>query len=118
MSELSKVLLPVWIEGADSHINELVRRFDAAPKPMYYQEAFLTSLWDQYCDQENCAPDAVDPDAFIRWGYLQLLEHRLPRYRAIAERWGITLQASALQTVSNVQDFSTLIQSALANYAH
>ncbi|MEO1563640.1 MAG: ATPase [Pseudomonadota bacterium] len=117
MNALSKVILPVWIEGSPDHTEELARRFDIAPKPMYYQEDFLMGLWDSYCS-EHGAPDSVDPNAFIRWGYLKLLEHRLPRYRAIAKRWGITIQASDLQTVRSVHDFITLIQAALDANAH
>ncbi|MEO0343091.1 MAG: ATPase [Pseudomonadota bacterium] len=118
MLALSKVILPVWIEGAASHTDELARRFDMAPKPMYYQEAFLLDLWDKYLFQNNLTEEKVDPDAFVRWGYLQLLNHRLPRYRAIAEAWGITIQAKELEGVRNVEAFETLIQSALDRNAN
>jgi hypothetical protein len=38
---LSAHTLMVWIEGTEAHTDELIRRFDAAPKPMYYQPDFL-----------------------------------------------------------------------------
>src|SRR5690554_5786468 len=41
VSALSAHLLPVWIRGSEAHTAELIRRFDRAPKPMYYQPAFL-----------------------------------------------------------------------------
>ncbi|MEM9716595.1 MAG: ATPase [Pseudomonadota bacterium] len=118
MSTLADVILPVWIQGSDAHTDELAKRFDLAPKPMYYQEPFLVGLWDQYCRVNAVAEDQVDPDDFVRWGYLQLLEHRIPRYKAIADRWGITIQATDLETVRSVDDFETVIQNALNAHAH
>ena len=118
MTALQDVILPVWIEGSASHTEELARRFDMAPKPMYYQENFLISLWERYLSENSVSEGQVDPDAFVRWGYLQLLEHRLPRYKSIAERWGITIQAKDLENVRNVEGFETLIQTALDTYAN
>jgi hypothetical protein len=43
---LSDTLLLVWIKGSDAHTAELVRRFDRAPKPMYYQPHFLDAMWE------------------------------------------------------------------------
>jgi hypothetical protein len=38
--------LMVWIEGTEaSRPTELIRRFDRAPKPMYYQPDVLSALW-------------------------------------------------------------------------
>ena len=45
------------------------RRFDQAPKPMYYPEDFLTELWTDYRAEHGLAADAVDPDDFIRHGF-------------------------------------------------
>jgi len=118
MTALQDVILPVWIEGSASHTEELARRFDMAPKPMYYQENFLISLWERYLSENSVTEGQVDPDAFVRWGYLQLLEHRLPRYKSIAERWGITIQAKDLENARNVEGFETLIQTALDTYAN
>jgi hypothetical protein len=61
LRSLSAHTLMVWIEGTEAHTEELVRRFDAAPKPMYYQPDFLHDLWQGYLDDTGLAPDAVDP---------------------------------------------------------
>ncbi|MGY9053135.1 MAG: ATPase, partial [Rhodobacterales bacterium] len=99
LKALSKHVLPVWIEGSSDHTEELVRRFAAAPKPMYYQESFLINCWTNYLEEKNISEANVNPDDFILWGYRQLLENRLPRYRKIAEKWGITLNANDVAKV-------------------
>lgn len=113
MAALAPHVLPVWIKGHDSHTDALIERFSKAPKPMYYQEKFLKSSWKKYLADKQVAPHLVDPDDFIRWGYRQLLTHRLPRYRAIADRWGVSIDANDVIKIRTVDDFNTLIAQAL-----
>ncbi|SEM41984.1 hypothetical protein SAMN04488003_10138 [Loktanella fryxellensis] len=113
MTHLAARTLIVWIEGSDAHTAELVRRFDAAPKPMSYQAGFLMDAWRSYLADNDCTEGDVDPDAFIRWTYARALAHRQPRYRAIAERWGLTIPASDVATVRTSSDVEALIARAL-----
>ena len=112
LTALSGAMLMVWIKGSDAHKAELARRFDRAPKPMYYQPAFLEALWAEYLAREGAAADAVDPDAFLRFGYARLLDHRQPRYAAMA-RWGITLTAEQVAAVGSAEALDSLIAEAL-----
>ena len=50
--------------------------------------------------RERWRRTAVDPDAFVRWTYARALAHRQPRYGAMADRWGVTVPASALDGVT------------------
>jgi hypothetical protein len=113
LADLAGAMLPVWIRGTEEHLDELTRRFDRTPKPMYYREDFLVKLWDGYLADEGVAPEAVDPDAFIRHGFRALMAHRLPRYQAIAERWGVTVEAADVAAVRDPQDFAALVAAAL-----
>ncbi len=113
LTELSKQTLMIWIKGDDDHTEELVRRFDRAPKPMSYQPEFLARSWDSYLAEQSLAEDAVNPDAFIRWTYAQALAHRQPRYAAMAKNWGITVTASEISQVKSETDFENLIAKAL-----
>ncbi|HPG23339.1 MAG TPA: ATPase, partial [Amaricoccus sp.] len=63
--------------------------------------------------ERGLAEEAVDPDAFIRHGFKALMAHRLPRYAAIAERWGVTVEAAEAASVRDPHDFDALIQTAL-----
>ena len=109
MTALAKECLCVWIEGSDAHIDELCRRFDKAPKPMSYQPEFLTKAWADYLAEKSVSPDDVNPDDFIRWTYRKALDHRQPRYREMANRWGITVKAEDIYAVRSAEDFQELI---------
>jgi hypothetical protein len=112
MRQLSETLLLVWIKGSDAHTAELVRRFDRAPKPMYYQPDFLHSAWEDYQETHSVSEETSDPDAFVRWTYARALAHRQPRYEAMA-RWGVTVTAEEVTAVRSPGDFDRLIESAI-----
>lgn len=113
LSELARHTLMVWIKGDAAHTEALIRRFDKAPKPMSYQPAFLDRVWAEYLRENNILEGEVDPDAFIRWTYAQALEHRQPRYEAMARNWGVTVSADEIAQVSGPGDFDDLIASQL-----
>ena len=113
MQTLSAECLPVWIKGDDAHTQELIRRFDKAPKPMAYQPEFLLRVWQEYLSENNCQEDDVDPDAFIRWTYAQALAHRQPRYEAMS-RWGVTVTADQVAGLKSEADFNDLIAGTLS----
>ena len=112
MTHLSQNLLLVWIKGSEDHTAELVRRFDRAPKPMYYQPAFLHAAWEEYRTTYDKIEETCDPDHFVRWTYARALAHRQPRYAAMAE-WGVTLSAQEVSQVACPADFDTLIARAI-----
>jgi hypothetical protein len=112
LTTLSDTLLLVWLQGSDAHRAELIRRFDRAPKPIYYQPDFLKQVWSDFLAQQGLPEDRVDPDAFLRFAYARLLDHRQPRYAAMA-RWGVTVAAEDVAHVSNAAGFTGLIARAL-----
>jgi hypothetical protein len=113
LSDLASATLPIWLRGTEADLAELCARFDRAPKPMYYEESFLMGLWDGYLAERGVQPDEVDPDDFIRHGFRALMAHRLPRYRAIAERWGVIVEGAEVAAVRDPQDFDDLVSEAL-----
>ena len=112
LSALVDQVLMVAIEGSDNHTAELIKRFDRAPKPMYYQPKFLAEKWAQYLALNKVEEDAVNPDDFIRWAYAQALAHRQPRYAAMA-KWGVSVTADEISRVQSPSDFNDLIGMAL-----
>ena len=113
MSHLSEDCLIVYIREEEAHREELARRFDLAPKPMYYNEAFLRETWARYLAEHDVEPAKVDPDHFIRWAYRALLDWRAPRYRAMAQRWGYSVTMAEIAAVETVSDFDALIRQAI-----
>jgi len=112
LTTLSENMLMVWIEGDDSHSEELARRFDRAPKPMYYQPQFLADKWKEYLSINNAKESDVNPNDFVRWTYAQALSHRQPRYREMAN-WGVTVKAADVASVKTSEDFNQMIAGAL-----
>ncbi len=112
MRQLSETLLLVWIKGSDDHTAELVRRFDRAPKPMYYQPDFLHAMWEEYRATHSVSEETCDPDHFVRWTYARALAHRQPRYAAMA-RWGVTVTAEEVAMVKDAAGFDALIAMAI-----
>ena len=113
LKSLSETALLVWIKGNAAHTQELVKRFDKAPKPMYYHPDFLVKKWTQYLADQTLQEHQVNPDSFIRWIYAEALAHRQPRYEAMAN-WGVTVDASEVAHAKSEEDFSALIGQALA----
>ena len=108
LGELAQECLPIWIRGDEAHTQELIRRFDRAPKPMAYQPEFLSQVWQDYLAQHGCAEAEVDPDAFVRWTYAKALAHRQPRYEAMA-KWGVTVTADEIAALTSQDDFVDLV---------
>lgn len=112
MRQLADTLLLVWIKGSEVHTAELVRRFDRAPKPMYYQPAFLHAAWEEYRATHSVTEQNCDPDHFVRWTYARALAHRQPRYAAMAD-WGVTVTAEAVAQVRSPADFDAMVARAI-----
>ena len=113
LTSLSDTMLMVWIKGTEDHIDDLVARFDKAPKPMYYSPGFLLTQWANFCRENKVSEADVNPDAFLRYAYRQCLDHRLPIYRAMAEKWGVTINAADVGRVRDGAGFNALIARAL-----
>ena len=112
LSALESHLLMVWIKGSDAHTAELVRRFDRAPKPMYYQPEFLDRAWLAYRMEKGLREEQVDPDDFIRWTYARALAHRQPRYETMARR-GVTVLAEEVAGIRTPEQLIQLIGKAI-----
>ncbi|MDE0532353.1 MAG: ATPase [Albidovulum sp.] len=113
MNTLAEHLLLIWIRESDDHAKQLAERFDRAPKPMYYHPSFLDRMWSEYCGVKNCRADKVDPDDFVRWIYVRAIERRMPRYRAMAENWGIQLYANDIKRITSASEFCDLVAASL-----
>ncbi len=114
LSCLAQNSLLLYIEGTPEHTRMLVERFRKHPKPMYYQPAFLETKWAEYKALTGIADDdAVDPDGFAVWGFEQLLHHRIPIYKAIADNFGYTVRMRDIPSVESEQDFIDLVSNAI-----
>lgn len=105
--------LLVWIASPEGHEAELIRRFKADPKPIYYQPDVLDTLWQGYLREHDLRADQVDPDAFAVHAFANVIHHRAPRYKAMADHWGVTVTAADVEAVRDAQDAEEMIATAL-----
>jgi hypothetical protein len=104
----------LYIRGTEKDAAELVNRFKQAPKPMYYRPAFLAAKWAEFKKLKNIKNDSdVDPMEFGAWGFEALLHDRLPRYQALADKFGYTVEAADVAIVRDGDEFLDLMASAI-----
>ncbi len=113
LERMARHVLLVQIRGTEVQADELARRFEKAPKPMYYPESFLRDVWADYLAETGADEARVDPDRFLAWGFRRLLAHRLPQYDAIGARWGVTVEAAEVEALRSPADFDALIAEAI-----
>ncbi|WDR05407.1 ATPase [Devosia rhodophyticola] len=105
----------LYIRGTEKDATQLIERFRQNPKPMYYTPEFLVRKWTEYKHLNSITDDyAVDPAGFAAWGFEALLHDRLPRYQALADKFGYAVEASDLAMVRNGREFKDLMASAIA----
>ena len=111
---LSEHSIILYIKANDKNVSDLVERAQTHPKPLYYQSAFLDEQLDIYLAENRLTYVAqIDPNAFVRWIFPRLLEHRVPKYEAIAERYGYTIDSEALYQCQSADDVFQLIEQVL-----
>jgi len=111
---LAEHTLILYLKPDEQFEQGLVQRAIDDPKPIYYQEQFLDEKLDQYLDEtELKTPDDIAPDDFVRWIFPSLVAHRRPRYQALADAHGYTVDAKLAELVNDESDFLNLVASAL-----
>ena len=111
---LAKHTLIVYIKATSADEQELIRRAESDPKPLYYREAFLDEQLQVYMQQRGLRYVAmIEPDDFVRWIFPRLFNSRIPRYEAIANQYGYTISTTDLWQVKSEQDFLGLIEKSL-----
>ncbi|MSR08070.1 MAG: ATPase [Gammaproteobacteria bacterium] len=117
-SEMLKALtehtLILYLRAGDDMEHELIRRAVAHPKPLYYRDDFLDREIKVYLQETGAVhPDEIDPDHFVRWIFPRLVQHRRPRYEALAGQYGYTVEARDIPDIRDEQDFLQLVVGAI-----
>ena len=114
LETLAKNTVIIYIKIPESLENIIITRAKTDPKPLYYREAFLDQQLAKYMDSHNYTdPDLISPDDFVSWVFPELFKSRLPRYQAIADQYGYTLDANEVASLSGEDDFLQLIADAM-----
>ncbi len=111
---LSEHTLILYIKATDKDEQELIRRAEEDPKPLYYRESFLDEQLNHYLRDKGYGYVAeIDPDDFVRWMFPRLFYARIPRYQAIADRHGYTLSTDELKEARDEAGFLRLVEKTL-----
>lgn len=112
---LAEHTLILYIKATEKNEKDLIQRAISDPKPLYYREAFLDEQLANYMQENDLEYVAlVDPDEFVRWIFPKLFYSRIPRYDAIANKYGYTITTEELSQVNNEKELLALIESAIA----
>ena len=111
---LAQHTLIVYIKIPPELEQTIIQRAKSDPKPLYYREAFLDEKLAEFMSHHNYSdPDLIPPDEFVTWVFPKLFKSRLPRYEAIAQQYGYTVNANDTAQVKDENDFIQLIAKAI-----
>lgn len=114
LQSLADNTLILYIKANDADEKRLIERSQSAPKPLYYRADFLDEQLGIYMQEKNLEYVAmIDPDDFMRWVFPRLFYSRIPRYEAIAEKYGYTIKTEDLYKIKTEADFLALVEKAL-----
>lgn len=107
--------LILYIDVSKEDEEQLLKRAERDPKPLYYRPEFLDQQLAIYL-QQNELPYAalIDPDEFTRWIFPRLFHSRKPRYSAIAEPYGYTITSTEASQLRDETDFLELLETAIS----
>ena len=90
-----------------------MNRFLAKPKPMYYEENFLCSLWESFTNRSSVDVHQINPDEFMVYGFKALIKRRKEIFDAISKNWGISLNFEQLRKIKSAADLIYATQFAI-----
>ncbi len=116
LETLAKNTLIIYIKIPPTLEHTIIERARTDPKPLYYRDAFLDDKLAEFMRLNNyCSAEMMPPDDFVTWVFPELFKSRLPRYQAIADQFGYTIDANEAATVKNETDFIQLVANALGS---
>ena len=111
---LDEHTLVLYIKASKEDEDALISRAKSDPKPLYYRESFLLEQLKIYMTEENIEFVAlIEPDAFVRWIFPRLFYSRIPRYEAIADKYGYTVTTEEVSQVTDEKSFLAMIEKAI-----
>ena len=101
----------IYIEATEDHVEDLIARTIAYPKPMFYRADFLDASVRAYGEEIGVKnADDFHPLEFVKWVFPRLIDARRQRYERLVSA-GLALRVSAdeIARVENEADFVDLI---------
>jgi hypothetical protein len=116
LDTLAQHTLIIYIKIPPALEQTIIGRAKTDPKPLYYREDFLEQKLAEFIQLKNYSSSAsIPPDEFVSWVFPELFKSRIPRYQAIADQYGYTIDANDAAQVCNEDDFIRLVAQALSH---
>ncbi len=110
LETLARHTVIIYIKIPESLETTIISRAKSNPKPLYYREAFLEQKLSEFMSVfEYTDTNQIPPDDFVSWVFPELFKSRLPRYQAIANQYGYTVDASEAANIKNEEEFIQMI---------
>ncbi len=117
IENLARHTLIVYLKIPPALEQTIIDRAKRDPKPLYYRPEFVDEKLSHYMDQHGyLSTDEIDPDDFVTWVFPELFKARIPRYEAIAQQYGYTVDGDEAALVKSEEDFIALIARAIARH--
>jgi len=114
---LAKHTLMVYIKIPPALEQTIIDRAKKEPKPLYYRPEFVEEKLAQFmAEHRYSSTDQINPDDFVTWVFPELFKARVPRYEAIAQQYGYTIDADEVAKIQSEDDFIQLIAQAIARH--
>ena len=102
--------LVVYIKANAEEEKAVLQRAQDYPKPMFFPPYALEGWVEDYRMLKGLpSADDFDVDDFSRWIFPQLFKSRLPKYQALADKYGITIESDVLRDVESADEFLGII---------
>ena len=106
----------IYIEATEAHVEGLIERTIAYPKPMFYRADFLAEAVEAYKSETgHVSADQFPPLDFVKWVFPRLIKARAARYeRLVAAGMATRVAADDVARVETEADFIDLVSKASA----
>lgn len=113
LHEVGEESLIVYLKVRQEGHAEILERAFKYPKPLYFPPSFLTERLQRYFEKFDLADfDEIDPLEFLRWAFPSLFESRLPKYKHLAESYGVVVPSHEME-FDTEDEFFQIIAKAL-----
>ncbi|MDF1720602.1 MAG: hypothetical protein P1U65_08005 [Minwuia sp.] len=119
LATLAEHTLLLYIRAGEADYQRIEAAAMRNPKPLFYRDDFLRSVFPAYRAGRGLpvAPveqvNDIDPDDFVKWVFPRLWQHRIPRYQAVADRYGYVVEAADVAGIRDHEDAVDLIAAAI-----
>ena len=104
----------VYIRANAEEEAKIKQRAIDVPKPLFFPPAQFDQWLARFMQDAGITdPSLINPDDFSRYAFPLLFRSRLPKYQALADRHGVTIESADMADVKTEGDFLNCIAGAL-----